>query len=91
VNFNGLDCWTFFETALAFARMLDEPQEKWTPETLLRYLEMDRYRGGQCNGSYLSRLHYLEEWLHDNDKRGLVQDSHRRSSAASGCRTRPSR
>src|SRR5438067_2312415 len=26
VNFTGLDCWTFFETALAFARMLDEPQ-----------------------------------------------------------------
>src|SRR4051812_6747187 len=26
VNFDGLDCWTFFETSLAFARMLDEPQ-----------------------------------------------------------------
>lgn len=74
VNFNGLDCWTFFETALGFARMLDEPPEKWTPETLLKYIEMDRYRGGRCTGSYLSRLHYLEEWFHDNDKRGLVQD-----------------
>src|SRR6201989_237478 len=27
VNFTGLDCWTFFEIALAFARMLDEPEE----------------------------------------------------------------
>lgn len=74
VNFLGLDCWTFFETALAFARMLDEPKENWTPETLLKYIELDRYRGGKCDGSYLSRLHYLEEWTHDNSRRGLVQD-----------------
>lgn len=74
VNFTGLDCWTFFEVALAFARMLDEPREQWTPQTMLRYIELDRYRGGQCDGSYLSRLHYLEEWLSDNARRGYVQD-----------------
>jgi hypothetical protein len=74
VNFNGLDCWTFFETALAFARMLNEPEENWTPEMLLHYIEMDRYRGGACTGEYLSRLHYLEDWLYDNDRRGLVED-----------------
>jgi hypothetical protein len=74
VNFNGLDCWTFFETALAFARMLNEPEENWTPELLLHYIEMDRYRGGACTGEYLSRLHYLEDWLYDNDRRGLVED-----------------
>ena len=74
VNFNGLDCWTFFETSLAFARMLDEPRDQWTPQTFLRKIELDRYRGGTCTGSYLSRLHYLEEWLSDNDRRGLIQD-----------------
>ena len=74
VNFNALDCWTFFEIALGFARMLDEPQENWTPERLLHYIELDRYRGGQCTGEYLSRLHYLEDWLADNDRRGLVED-----------------
>ena len=73
-NLLAMDCWTFFEQALAFARMLDEPKEKWTPETFLKYLETDRYRGGNCDGSYLSRLHYLEEWLPDNARRGLVQD-----------------
>ena len=73
-NFTGLDCWTFFEISLAFARMLDEPREQWTPQTFLRKIELDRYRGGECNGSYLSRLHYLEDWLHDNDRRGLVKD-----------------
>jgi Protein of unknown function (DUF1460) len=74
VNFNGLDCWTFFETALAFARMLNEPQENWKPENFLHYIEVDRYRGGICTGEYLSRLHYLEDWLYDNNKRGLVED-----------------
>ncbi len=73
VNLTGLDCWTFFETALALARMLDEPRENWTPQTLLKYIELDRYRGGHCDG-YLTRLHYLEDWLQDNDRRGLVRD-----------------
>ena len=74
VNFNGLDCWTFFEVALSFARMLDQPRENWTPETLLKLIEMDRYRGGKCDGGYLSRLHYLEEWYQDNERRGLIED-----------------
>jgi hypothetical protein len=74
VNFTGMDCWTFYEISLAFARMLNEPEESWTPETMLRYIELDRYRGGKCTGEYLSRLHYLEDWLADNDRRGLVED-----------------
>ena len=44
-NFEGMDCWTFFEISLAFARMIAEPREQWTPQNLLRYIEMDRYRG----------------------------------------------
>jgi hypothetical protein len=74
VNFQGLDCWTFFETALGFARMMNEPESNWTPERLLHYIEIDRYRGGECTGDYLSRLHYLEDWLYDNNRRGLVED-----------------
>src|SRR5690349_8811722 len=74
VNFNGMDCWTFFEISLGFARMLNEPESEWTPERLLRYIEVDRYRDGNCTGEYLSRLHYLEDWLYDNSRRGLVDD-----------------
>src|SRR5207249_1413968 len=74
VNFQGVVCWTFFEIALSFARMLNEPESNWTPERLLYYIETDRYRGGQCTGDYLSRLHYLEDWLYDNNRRGLVED-----------------
>lgn len=74
VNLNGLDCWTFFEISLAMARMVEDPVEKWTPENMLKYIELDRYRGGECDGGYLSRLHYLEDWLNDNARRGLVRD-----------------
>jgi hypothetical protein len=74
VNLNGVDCWTFFEISLAFARMLNEPEENWTPSQMLHYIELDRYRGGSCTGDYLSRLHYLEDWLHDNDSRAMVED-----------------
>jgi hypothetical protein len=74
VNFQGMDCWTFFEIALSFARMLNDPESNWSPERLLHYIEVDRYRGGECTGQYLSRLHYLEDWLYDNNRRGLVED-----------------
>ena len=77
VNFLGLDCWTFFEVSLAFARMLAEPPTDWTPQTFLKLIELDRYREGHCQG-YLSRLHYLEDWLQDNERRNLVQDLTRR-------------
>src|SRR5438552_9314800 len=74
VNFNRMDCWTFFEIALGFARMLNEPESNWTPERMLYYVEQDRYRGGQCTGEYLSRLQYLEDWLYDNSRRGLIEN-----------------
>ena len=71
-NLTGVDCWTFFEISLAFARMIAEPQTQWTPQNFLYYIELDRYRGGHCTGNYLSRLHYLEDWALDNERRGLV-------------------
>ncbi len=74
VNMLGLDCWTFFETAMGMARMLSVPQERYHPIDLLREIETTRYRGGQCNGHYLERLHYLAEWYFDNDARGTIDD-----------------
>ena len=35
-----MDCWTFFEISLAFARMLNEPAEEWTPAKFLHYIEL---------------------------------------------------
>jgi hypothetical protein len=74
VNFDGQDCWTFFEIALGLARMLARKQAQYTPADLLRQIEITRYRGGVCNGGYLDRIHYLDEWFQDNQKRGHLKN-----------------
>ncbi len=74
VNFEGLDCWTFFEICLGFSRMLDTPKGAYQPRDLLRQIEWTRYRNGRCHGNYLDRIHYLAEWYVDNDKRGNIKD-----------------
>jgi hypothetical protein len=73
VNMNGMDCWTFFEIALGTARAL-KVKEHPTARDLLAMIELDRYRGGKCDGSFVSRLHHLEDWQYDNQRRGLVRD-----------------
>ncbi|NNM28304.1 MAG: DUF1460 domain-containing protein [Akkermansiaceae bacterium] len=74
VNFLGQDCWTFFETCLGMARMLEAGKKAYTPDDLLAQIEHTRYRGGRCGGNYLDRLHYLADWYLDNDKRGVIKD-----------------
>jgi hypothetical protein len=74
VDMDGLDCWTFFEISVGFARMLEMRSGNYTPSDLLAMIEVDRYRGGRCSGSYTSRLHFLEDWIYDNEQRGLVKN-----------------
>ncbi len=73
-NFNGLDCWTFFEVALGLARMVAKRQRSYSPSDLLRQIEWTRYRGGVCRGHYLDRIHYLDEWYTDNAARGSIRN-----------------
>lgn len=72
-NFAGMDCWTFFEIALATARVL-KTSDNPSRQDFLRAIELDRYRGGRCDGTFASRLHHLEDWSQDNQRRGLVKD-----------------
>lgn len=74
VNMRGMDCWTFFEISLAAARLLQATEPPYTPRQMLALIEADRYRGGRCDGTFFSRLHHLEDWAHDNERRGLVRD-----------------
>jgi hypothetical protein len=74
VNMNGMDCWTLFEIALAMGRLVALHPPPYTPQEMLRLIELDRYRNGRCTGRFDSRLHHLEDWLRDNEKRGLVKD-----------------
>jgi hypothetical protein len=72
-NFAGLDCWTFFEIALGLARMIEVEKTSYTPSDLLTEIEWTRYRAGVCNGGYLERIHYLDEWFYDNEARGNIE------------------
>lgn len=72
VNFKGMDCWTYYENALAIARMLRYKPAPYKPEDMLHMVEIERYRDGICTGSYLSRMHHLEEVFHDNQRRGYA-------------------
>jgi hypothetical protein len=72
-NFNGLDCWTFFEIALGLARMVGKRQRGYSPSDLLRQIEWTRYRRGVCRGHYLDRIHYLDEWFTDNAARDNIR------------------
>lgn len=74
VDLVGVDCWTYFEIALGFARMLELKETGYTQQDLLAMIELDRYRGGHCNGVFTSRLHFLEDWMYDNERRGLVRN-----------------
>lgn len=74
VNFEGLDCWTYFETCLGLARMIGYPKENYSPKDLLEQIQFTRYRGGACSGDYLERIHYLAEWFFDNEARGVADD-----------------
>jgi len=74
VNMKGMDCWTLFETALAMGRLVAMHAPPYSPQEMLRLIELDRYRVGRCTGKFDSRLHHLEQWLYDNEARGLVKN-----------------
>ena len=70
VNLRGLDCVTFLESSLAFARMLR--RGGGTPEALLAEVTFTRYRRGQLT-DFASRLHYLSDWFFDNEPKRVVR------------------
>lgn len=72
VNLAAMDCWTYYENALGFARMLRFKPAPYRPQDLLHMVEIERYRNGVCDGGYLSRMHHLEEVFHCNQRRGYA-------------------
>jgi Protein of unknown function (DUF1460) len=70
VDLTGLDCVTFFESALALARMLKRGGR--TPEALVTEVTYTRYRDGRVT-DYASRLHYMSDWFFDNQAKRVVR------------------
>jgi hypothetical protein len=69
VNLLGLDCVTFFESALDFARMLKHGEK--SASALMAQVGYTRYRGGHMT-DYASRLHYTTDWFYDNEEKHVV-------------------
>ena len=63
---DGFDCSTLVESCLALANT-QKPDFEEYKKALLQI----RYREGKLNG-YGSRLHYLSEWLVDNQKKNYI-------------------
>lgn len=71
VNMRGLDCVSFYENALVFARCIK--LNRTTFDDYKRQLQLIRYRGGVIDG-YLSRLHYTTDYIYDNERKGIWND-----------------
>ncbi len=69
-KFDGLDCTTLVESSisLAVAKVENLNYEGFKSE-----LTKLRYRDGIIDG-YASRLHYVLDWLYENEKRGRLTD-----------------
>jgi hypothetical protein len=71
VNLKGLDCTTFLENSLVFARLIKKDSTSFA--NYLTELAFIRYRGGELKG-YPSRLHYFSDWIFDNIRKKVVSD-----------------
>lgn len=70
INLLGLDCVTFYENVLAFARMLKLGSHD--QQSMLQQVTFTRYRSGTLT-DYRSRLHYTSDWFYDNEQKGVVK------------------
>lgn len=71
IDMEGFDCTTFAETVLALTITARERRDSW--RDFAYNLEKLRYRNGTL-GNYASRLHYMSDWVIDNNHRGIITD-----------------
>lgn len=71
VHLTGLDCYTFLESSLVFARCIKEGKSSF--DDYQNELTNIRYRNGKL-AEYPSRLHYFSDWIFDMNKRGIGKD-----------------
>jgi len=71
VNLREYDCFTFVESVLALVRQVESGEKSF--EVFRRSLRELRYRQARLQG-YSSRLHYFSDWMHDNEKKGILKD-----------------
>ena len=71
IDLTGLDCTTFLENVLGFARCIKKRETSF--EDYQKELTFIRYRNGVID-QYPSRLHYFTDWIYDNENKDVVID-----------------
>lgn len=71
VHLTGLDCYTFLEASLVFARCIKLGDTTFA--CFQKELENIRYRNGKLD-EYPSRLHYFSDWIFEMNNRGIAKD-----------------
>lgn len=71
INLTGLDCTTFLETSLTFARCIKKGKTSF--EDYKNELTFVRYQDGKLD-KYPSRLHYFSDWIYNNQQKSIVKD-----------------
>lgn len=71
INLTGLDCVTFVENCLVFARCIKLGKTSF--DDYKAELKKIRYRDGAIDG-YSSRLHYFCDWIFDNEAKGVLKN-----------------
>jgi hypothetical protein len=71
INLTGLDCVTFVENCLTFARCVKLGKTSF--DDYKAELKNIRYRDGKIDG-YASRLHYFCDWITNNEDKGIVKN-----------------
>jgi hypothetical protein len=71
INLTGLDCVTFVENCLTFARCVISGKTSF--EDYLAELQKIRYRDGVIDG-FASRLNYFCDWIYNNEDKGIVKN-----------------
>ncbi len=71
VDLTGMDCVTFYEYCLCFARIIKLRKTHY--QDLVNELIFVRYRNGVLT-DYTSRLHYTSDWIDNNVSKHVVED-----------------
>ncbi len=71
INLQGLDCVTFVENCLVFARCLKKGNTSFSDYK--DELQKIRYRDGIVEG-YGSRLHYFCDWIYNNEDKKILKN-----------------
>lgn len=71
VDLKQFDCTTFVETCIALGRAIQSGDLSFANYS--KELKTIRYRGAQL-GDYSSRLHYVTDWIWDNQKKKILTD-----------------